>query len=386
MTLDLTRVHPQVQEMGQLLLKRAAARAAALPVADQAFEELAQQDPTSILEQIGGAARTWRGAQPTQEALRKTYHAQSLPEKWSVVAVDGSQIYLDRHRALPYYAVNIGSFHIAYGRGGPPETRSHPKIYYQEVDLYDEQGRFVSPSLVNARRDLAEMAELARLAQALRGEPTLALLDNTLLFRYGNQDAGTTSGQAHAFLKAYLGELEKLHACRALLAGFIDRSASTDVLAMISLVQWGMQTNRFRELTDRDLMAAYLPEGYRSAVFQSISPSSHQFQAQGFGVYFFYANLGGSGKIARVEIPHWVAEDDTMLDRVHAGLVKECGAIGGYPYSLIRAHELALVSESERSALDRWLSTMALSRGLQLKPSLKATTKRWLGRGRRHNL
>lgn len=386
MTLDLTRVQPQVQEMGQLLLRQAAARQAALPNAKKAYKELAAQDPATIVERIGEASRAWRGAQPLRDPLYATYPAQPPPEKWSVIAADGSQIYLDRHRALPYYLVNIGSIHVAYARTASPSTDSLPHIYYQESDLYDQAGRFVSPGLINAKRDLAELAEIARLAQDLKDEPTLALLDNTLLFRYGNQDPSASSGQAVEFLESYLREIGRLRACRSMLTGFIDRSASTDVLAMVSLVKWSSESNRFRELTDRDLMATYLPEGHRSAVFQLISPRLHNLQAQGFSVYFFYAHLGSSGNIARVEVPRWVAENDTMLAWVHAGLAKECEATGGYPYSLIRAHELALVSESEQRALDQWLTSMALSRGLRPQPSLKSTTKRWLGKPRRHQL
>jgi hypothetical protein len=386
MTLDLIQVQPQVQEMGQALHKRAAAREAALPRALQAFEQLAELDPSSIDDKIDLAAPTWRGARPRQETLHTSQAPASAPNVWNVIAADGSQIYLDRHRALPYYAINIGSLHLSYGRDTPPRASSHPTLFHEESDLYDEQGHFVTPNLVNARRDSAEMEELARLAQLLQGRATLVLLDNTLSFRYGNLDPKSYSGQALELLKSYLSGMDTLHACGAMLAGYIDRPTSNDLLSTISLIAWNVTENRFRELTDRDLMAAVLPTGHRSAVFRLRSPGLHELQIHGHGVNFFYINSGGPESIARVEVPNWVAENPKSLELVHACLLKECEAAGGYPYSLIRAHELALISESERSALDQWLTGMAIQHGLHPQPSRKAATKRWLGNARRHHL
>jgi hypothetical protein len=372
--------------MSQALRQRAAARNTALPHAQRAFEQMARLDPASIHEKIDLTKRAWRGARPCQEPLGTTRPAAPIPKTWNVIAADGSQIYVDRHRALPYFAINIGSLQLSFGQNSPPRATSRPTLFYQARDLYDAQGHLVAPALVNARRDAAELEELARLAQGLQGQPTLALLDNTLAFRYGSLDPKSYAGQALDLMKTYLSEMDKLRASGAMLAGYIDRSMSFDLLSTIRLVTSNLQENRFRELTDRDLMAALLPVGHRSAVFRLQSPSLPERQTQGHGVHFIYINMGGPDWIARVEMPSWVAENPTSLDLVHACLMKECEATSGYPYSLIRAHELALVSESERSALEHWMARMAMREGLNPQPSRKAATKQWLGKARHHRL
>jgi hypothetical protein len=372
--------------MGQALRRRAAAREAALPRARQALEHMAKLDPESIHEKIDLADDAWRGARPCQEAPDATKPAAPTPEAWNVIAADGSQIYVDRHRALPYYAINIGSLQLSYGRETPPQATSRPTLFFQETDLYDPKGHLITPALVNAKRDAAEMAELARLAQGLQGQITLALLDNTLSFHYGNLDPKSFAGQALDLLKTYLTEMDRLRASGALLGGYIDRSESSDLLSMISLVTSNLQENRYRELVDRDLMAAILPAGHRSAVFRLHSPGLHELQRQGHGVHFYYVNMGGPDGIARVEMPSWVAENLPSLDLVHACLSKECQTADGYPYSLIRAHELALVSESERRALDQWLARMAMQEGFYPQLSHKAAAKQMLGKARRHRL
>jgi hypothetical protein len=62
--------------------------------------------------------------------------------------------------------------------------------------------------------------------------------------------------------------------------------------------------------------------------------------------------------LARVEIPHWVAADDTMLDHLHALLLYECSKLGNrpYPYILHRSHEIAVVKMEEKKQLEQMLA------------------------------
>ena len=53
-------------------------------------------------------------------------------------------------------------------------------------------------------------------------------------------------------------------------------------------------------------------------------------------------------EIARVEMPSWVAQDEMMLEFVHAGVLDQCERGPGYPVSLMEAHEQAVITSVDR--------------------------------------
>jgi hypothetical protein len=69
-----------------------------------------------------------------------------------------------------------------------------------------------------------------------------------------------------------------------------------------------------------------LKPGERSAVFQ-LQSGSEKFYKGSLSLHFFYLNVSDSEKypqIARVELPRWVAEDESILDSLHAVLIQQC--------------------------------------------------------------
>jgi hypothetical protein len=104
-------------------------------------------------------------------------------------------------------------------------------------------------------------------------------------------------------------------------------------------------------------------------------------------LHFFYLNVGRPGRpwLARVEIPAWVAEDDLMLDTLHATLVQQCQVMGSrpYPYLLHRAHETAVVSLAERDQITQMIVMELRRRGVQVgEESYKQSAKDLSGRTR----
>jgi hypothetical protein len=184
----------------------------------------------------------------------------------------------------------------------------------------------------------------------------------------------------------YVNSMDRLKAAGVALAGFIDRSQSGDLLALMSAEKSNKGGNLYPGLSDSDVFLNLLPPRHRSAVFQlhlpiGVSPQGHE-----RAIYFYYLKTNSGDQIARIEVPEWVAKDPSLMELVHSGILMECQSTNGYPYSLIRAHELAVVTERERQALDHWISTICLEHGLSLQPSQKAATKRWLSRPRQHGL
>lgn len=394
MSLDLPQLLPQIDAMGESAAARAARLAKLLPQAVEALDTAAGLPAEALEARLARAGDRWPGAKPTDEPLDAILPPPPHPERLNIAGADGSQIYPDRHAPLLYYLINIGTILIEQGTGSRPKTSTRPSLRYEDADLYSESDALINVPLVNGERDVAEMAALADLAESSHPAPTLALLDNGLLLWLALQVQGQQREPADRLLADYLRQIDRIQAAGAAVAGFMDRPRNASVLALLHLAllptehvdEANLRQNRFRGLTDRALFAQQLPPGHRSARFVHASPVNRDFRAAGHEVQFFYLNTGEDWHIARIEIPAWVGESPRLLEWVHAGILGQCKATGGFPYPLVRAHELALVSHSERQTLETMLGRAAMGRGLEARSSQKARTKRWTGARRRHRL
>ena len=98
-------------------------------------------------------------------------------------------------------------------------------------------------------------------------------------------------------------------------------------------------------IQDRELFSSILSQRERSAVF--ISQSSIVRKHYGVHqVYFFYLRV--DDEVARVELPRWVATDESLLNLVHALVLDQCQRGQGYPVALSEAHEKAVVTGADR--------------------------------------
>jgi hypothetical protein len=87
-------------------------------------------------------------------------------------------------------------------------------------------------------------------------------------------------------------------------------------------------------------------------------------------------NAGRHGRqIARVDIPMWVAADNTAVTAVHAMVYDQCQIMGDYPYVLARADETAVVSHRDQEQLnfmiDVFMERYGISRVITAKQSSK---------------
>ncbi|OGO19301.1 MAG: hypothetical protein A2Z14_03675 [Chloroflexi bacterium RBG_16_48_8] len=238
------------------------------------------------------------------------------------------------------------------------------------------------------------MEALAHIAEACQIEPSLSLLDNGLLLWLAAQSGERPSRQVNRILQNYLRQLSRLHSCGASIAGFIDRPRHASVIALLHLSSFaleeiseeGWRLNPYLGISDQALFRQILDPGYRSALFVQNSRLNRDFKKLGHEVHFFYLNTGDRNQIARVEVPQWVAQSPALLSLAHAALVEQCQLTGGYPYALVRAHELAVVTNADRQTLDAMIQNTLLEHGRMLQHSLKSETKRWTGKRRRHRL
>jgi NurA-like 5'-3' nuclease len=147
-----------------------------------------------------------------------------------------------------------------------------------------------------------------------------------------------------------------------------------------------LSSNPFRTITDRTIFERILKPGFRSSLFIQRSRLNAEFKSAGHEIYFFYLHTDAGDNIVRVEVPEWVASSQNHLDTVHNALLEQCKHTAGYPYALIRAHELAAVSNLDRQNFETIIQSGLLDSGLRLSHSQKAESKRWTRAKRRHRL
>jgi hypothetical protein len=394
MSLDLPQILPQVTQMGQSIIQRLSLINKALPQLLSGLEMISHSDIDTLKAKVSLAGENWPGAIPTDEPVHQSFAPPLLPKEFIVIASDGSQIHPDRHAPARYYLINIGSIRIHYGSGDVPETYCDSKIYYEDEHLYDEKGFEISPTIINGLRDLSEMEALAQIATSSNGKSTISLLDNGLLLWLAAQSGERPSRQIDQILQKYLQALSKLQKCSTAVAGFIDRPRHANVIALLHLNSFqqnditedALRLNPFLGISDQALFSQILEPGHRSALFIQNSRLNHDFRKVGHEVHFFYVCTGERNQIARVEVPSWVASSPEQLGFIHAALVEQCKLTGGYPYALVRAHELAVVSNSDRQTLNNMIQSTLLEHGWMVQHSLKSETKRWTAKRRRHRL
>ena len=392
MTLELSRLTKQVQAMGEKLAARQRQHADLVALARRWLTQYAGQG-----ERLRHPARAIRAAIPADEPLDAVHPLPAIPERFTVIAADGSQIQPDRHGAAFYYLINVGSLVYRHGSGEPPEPYSQPMLGYTEDDLY-ENGRLVAGNLLDVRRDLAEITRLADLCAAEppgptgSGEPsrTVALVDGTLILWVLESHS---EAWQRAKVMAYLDQLSCIRETGATVAAFTSRPRRTEVTRLLHLAHMEGDTSRAEQepnplehLPDRAVFET-LPPGARSALFASPSSVNYDYyQPAGHTVHFFYVNLDEEGSdpvVARIELPVWVAGDADRLALVHGVIVAQARIAGDYPYALARADELAFASGPEREAFEEMVTTALLRAGVRTALSPKAYYKTLTRRGRK---
>jgi hypothetical protein len=394
MSLNLSEILPQLNQLGDAIAERQRSNQERLPLAEAGFHQAAELELDALQQKIRLAGDRWPGAAPTDEILDAVFPAPAQPETFVAIGSDGSQIYPDRHAAAYYYLINIGSISVKHGSQTTPDIEQRSTLFFDDHDLYDPQGRPIQPAMINLRRDVAEMQSLATQASSTKQDPTVALLDNSLLLWMTLEADSSAQREIDQHLAHYLDAMDQLRKSETALAGFIDRPRNANTLALIHLAHLRqdqitleeLQQNPYRGLTDLDLFQRILPEGSRSARFSYTSPLNRDFEAAGHQVQYFYLNPGPRDRIVRVEIPAWVGAQAHLLELLHAALLMECRTTGGYPYVLVRAHELAVVNPQERELLDQQIEGKLFQMGHHRGASQKSITKGWTQSRRRHRL
>jgi hypothetical protein len=388
MTLALSEVAEQIDDMGRVLAERDQRLRRTLPAARELLKAYADQREFLCAVAESEAGQRLRCASPGNEPLDGSWPPPDVPDEATLIAVDGSQIYPDGHGMAFYYAINTGSVVFRQGSGQAPDVASEARLHYTEDRVYPS-GAPISTDLVSAERNLAEVRKLTDLAlgEPAEGPPRLALVDGPLLIWL--QRAQLPQDQQTQILANYLACLDRLRGEAISVAGFVSRPRSAEVVALLYLASLepenrasvaSLAQTPFAGLADLALFG-FLQPGWRSGLLVRGTAANLDFRAKGHAVYFFYLNTGT--ELARVEVPEWVAQDPQRLSLVQAGVYDQCRFNNGYPYVLTRADELAVILGEEREALEDMIVRAMIRHGAHWPEASRKAQQKERARWRR---
>lgn len=395
MALELNKLTGQVEVMGQAAARRSQAQRAQIARAKEilARTPLVTAELRAKIKRARDIDQWRRGALPLGDRLDDRHQVSQAITQATLIAADGSQIYPDRHGIAAYYLLNTGVIVLRLGSGQAPAVDSMPEVFFRDEDLYDAEGQIRPPEHINAQRARREIEALADRAEAereaLAGDltvPIICLTDGPLL-PWQKQDAEHDEPIAEE-MDFFVQQIGRLRRARAAPVGYVDRPSSAYVLRILELIdqpieQITRETLRrgpFRLLADRFLFDDLRPNE-RSGLFTPNSETNDRYERASAGdrIVFAYANFArqtgaGYSVIVRIEVPKWVADEPALLDAAQAAIYANC-VPRPYPYVLAQAHELALVSATERVGFEMMLEQVMLRHGLTPTVSEKAGLK-----------
>lgn len=389
-TLDLNQASKELAQMTDALVASERERRARLASARELWAAL-RADHTAVLRraQAPEARITWLLGIPGGPV--RTIGAAPAPPRYTVVAVDGSQIELERQATASYFLINTGWSVLSYGTGERATLASSCRVYYRPDELFVALGNGrrvpVRDELLGALRAEAELERLADLLATTPGDrPALGLVDGNLT---AWPLAGLEDELQERFLERRMAMCETMRARGHLFAGYISASQATEGVNLLRVMlcpddpircdQCSTRLATGREacepvdgVVDAEVVAAALPPGARTTLFRSTSRILGRYPPEQ-RTWFFYLNAGG--ETARIEVPEWIARDDGRVDLVHRLIADQCERGRGYPPSLVEAHEQAVVGDADRAVFSRLVEARLAEAGFHIRASAKQQSK-----------
>jgi len=399
MGLDIGQTVLQLDQLSQAVRGASEARDARLTALINAAAGI---DPETATEKTADTRQRPYLAAEVEESLLGTYPPTEPPADWVVAAVDGSHIDVDRHLPVACYLLNFGGCVLTYGSNSDATLFSHPHLATTPQELYisdptNSTGEeMISGALLGLVRTVKELETLAKTVEECPpGLPVLGLVDGSLVlwglsgqaYRPYVSDAIINDGLLPAMKR-----LEKLAETRPVaLAAYVSFPRSTEVVNAVrcslcphdNAVCTESCNNRrstqqpcdgANEFLDRDIFQRLLEPGWRSPVYKTNSSVSRESYDEAHKVYFFYVNAGE--EIGRVEVPKWVAKNETLLSLTHSLVWDQCQRGQGYPVAISESHEQAVVSAGDRRVFRRLLTNSLERQGLSAATSQKDRSKR----------
>ncbi|MBU1007731.1 DNA double-strand break repair nuclease NurA [Candidatus Dependentiae bacterium] len=309
----------------------------------------------------------------------------------TVIAIDGSQIYPDRHIAgAGCFLINTGGVLLEYGQTSRATFFSEPHLLLLE-DLPDGSREFV-----DLKREEYELALLAKkatprydlLCESLGANKSVCFIDGSIIFW---QLESKLPEVKKKFLDCYLNAFDELYKKRILFAGYISMPKSRELVSLmkLGLCRFPMADcitchKKFEQfpckqvdhMVDTQVARFFLKSHFRTTVFYSTSKIVDCYPEH-LKPAFVYCDVGA--EIVRLEVPTWIARDQALLNQVCAVAIDQSVKGGGYPVCLAEAHEQAVVKGGDREFFYHLLQKIGMEYNGRVRFSQKALKKRGIG-------
>jgi hypothetical protein len=313
-----------------------------------------------------------------QESLSTAQVIATEKLSYAVTAVDGSQIYPDRHQGIGCYLLNIGAVTLTYNdHSSRALCESSPSVFALQPE---ESWSDLSPEIINCQRGELELKsglQASKMFKNNNSQEHLFLCDGSLIFWHLDSKEAETKER---FLENSLALLEQFYKERLLIAGFISLPQSKE---LVNIIRTALERKivpfetavTFDYVVDADVLASFLPQHTRSALFAHCSGITARYPAY-TRPYFMYLTTGE--EIVRVEVPAWIAEDSKALTFTLQVILDQCIKGHGYPVALSEAHEQAVVKNTDREFFFHMLYKLSTEHKYPLRPSQKSLKKKFV--------
>lgn len=316
---------------------------------------------------------TWQGT------LNEFCSNEKKIDSYRVLAIDGSQIYPDRHQGTSCYLINIGTVVLTYGLQGKSVVfDSQPSVFVNEEDDYEMQE--ASTEIVNCKRQELEFYEGIQASKQFYTDevPFVFLFDGSLIFWHLESKDMQLK---HTFLGRYLASLYQLQQNKILTAGYISLPKNKELINLLRLQLCNFNFDACEAykdvdpLVDTNIAHFFLKPFTRSIIFKNHAKICELYPEQ-LHPHFFYLHVGT--EIGRVEIPAWIAADQTHVDLISRILIDQSIKGRGYPVALAEAHEQAVIKGPDREFFYQLINKIGFERNQQVHMSQKSIKKRGL--------
>jgi hypothetical protein len=395
MTLDITQVYNQIEDMAGDLKSNQADRVQKLENAIATLKSV-PPDQGKLKDRIEAAKATFLVA-GLKEDIKLHRKPAPIPQDFVVIASDGSHIDVDRHHSPRLFLLNIGLVRIQYGDHPDAELTTIPTVYFgdemQTIRSDDGRQALIEGALLGVKRGVEECRYLADTMCSIQNDlPALGLVDGSLIMWGLVGERYESFVVEHLLENGFLKQLDRFQELskskKSAVASYISFPRSTDVVNVLRLQVCpydpvdcdkyckgkldGRECDIVGGPLDRDIFDMVLSNGERSALFTSRSSIIDRYGAH--KVCFFYIKL--DEEIARVEVPLWVADDSGLMDFAHTTVVDQCQKGFDYPVSLSEAHEQAVVTGADREAFWELVERVMNEENMDVKHSLKQRSKK----------
>lgn len=295
-------------------------------------------------------------------------------EKYSILSVDGSQIYPDRHFNISCYLINIGIVQLNYNMNIKPVTFSTVPYLFSPQNFLSSQ----SISIINSQRQELEFKiglEQAILMKNKQAEQLFILFDGALIFWHLENKA-----LKEQFFPIYLHRLQGLADNNILTASYISLPKSRELVSLLRafICQQNLEIDEeveasLEKFTDATFASLFLNYAQRTAVFISTLPQVKGYTKE-LTPCFFYLHVGM--EIGRVEIPFWLASKPEYVEYVASCILDQATKGRGYPIVLAEAHEQAVIKGPDRDFFYQLLTKVSLEHKQKVKISAKSFKKK----------